>query len=58
MATRDMSFKTYGSFKQMNDVKVGSENVGIFLTEEFIDMTFDPEPKSMDTFKGIGCYWT
>ena len=25
--------------------------------EEFIEMTFDLEAKSMYTFNGIGCYW-
>ena len=28
-----------------------------FLKEEFIEMTDDPEAKSMHTFKGIGYNW-
>ena len=32
-------------------------NYDFFLEEEFIEMTFDLEVKSMYTFKEIGYYW-
>ena len=40
------------------DVEVKSANLDIFLKEEFIEMTFDPEVKSMYTYEGIGYYRT
>ncbi len=35
----------------MNNVKVESANLDTFLKEEFIEITFDLETKSMYTFK-------
>ena len=35
---------------------VESANLDTFLNEEFIEMTFDLEAKSMYTFRRIGCY--
>ena len=34
-----------------------SENLDSFLKEEFTEMTFDFDPKSMYTFERIGYYW-
>ena len=51
-------FKTYGSFKWTNDVAVESASLDTYLKEEFIEMTFDHDMKSMYTFKGIGYIWT
>ena len=39
------------------DAEVRRANLDTFLNEEFIEMTFDHEVKSMYTFKEIGYYW-
>ena len=39
------------------DIDVKSANLDIFLVEEFTEMTFDLEVKSICVFRGIGYYW-
>ena len=41
----------------MNNVEVESANLDTFLKEEFIEMIFNLEMKSMHTFKRIGNFW-
>ena len=53
MGISDVSF-TYDLFKWMNNVKMENAYLNTFLKEEFIEMTFTLEVKSLYTFKGIG----
>ena len=39
------------------DVERKNTNLDPFFKEEFIEMTFDLEAKSMHILKGIGYYW-
>ena len=38
-------------------VRMKTANLDTFLKEEFIEMSFDLEAKSVYTFKGIEYYW-
>ena len=38
----------------MNNVEIESANLDTFIKKEFIEMTFNLEVKSINTFKGIG----
>ena len=41
----------------MNNLEVESTNLDTFLKQQFIEMNFDFEVKSIYTFKRIGHYW-
>ena len=58
MITSDVSFtydpfKTHRSFNWMNDIKGERTNLGTFLKEEFIEITFYLEAKSLYIFKDL-----